>query len=707
MDAHPRRKYLCPVPPIPPPTPIAPVERSALAAVARTVVPHAFADAARGERLVDRVAADIAALHPRKRRELLLGLGLFGSWFGAVIVGCVPRRFSRQPERVQARILERWLTSRIPLLRTVGQALRRLILFTEYTSPEAQHEVGYHGPYFTRGPAVPWEGALPGTPSDDEPIARAPLPSSAHLPPALPAAIAPLELPPMLTAPGLAHPDRLSAGVIVIGTGAGGAVAAARLAEAGHDVLMLESGALVTGEELDECEGALFAKLYADRGQRTSDDLSLMMVQGAAVGGGTTVNWMIMLRTPDWVLDEWSTYHGTEGMRPADLAPVFERIEREVHARTVPDDAHSPNNRIILDGARQLGWSAFSGRINAKQCVRAGFCGYGCRYGAKQGGLQTFLPRAQVAGARLLTHAKAARIEVVERGGSFPRKRVTFLHAPPGEVARELTAEAPVVIVAGGAVETPALLQRSRMGGGGTGRFLRVHPVSGLFGLYDREMYGAGGIPLSAVCDQFLRMDRGYGAWIECPPLHAGLGAASLPGFGATHRGIMTQFPNLGSLIVLVRDGAERGHSDGEVTARADGSIGIRYRLNPRDAKHLEAGLVAAAQLHFAAGAREVRSGHVRPVTLRSPRDLDALRGRAMGPNQIALFTAHVNGTARMGADRATAGTDPHGEVYGGPGVFVTDGSLLPTALGVNPQETIMAVSSIIAERIASRRRPG
>ena len=656
---------------------------------------------------MDRVAADLAALPPRQRRELLIGLGLLGSWMGALAVGCLPRRFAQQPAPVQARILERWLASPLPPLRSVGQALRRLILFTEYTSPEAQHEVGYHGPYFARGPAVPWEGALPGTPSDDEPIARAPLPSSAHLPPARPAAVTPLELPPQLAAPGTGRADRLRAGVIVIGTGAGGAVAAARLAEAGHDVLMLEAGALVTGEALDEREGSLMARLYADRGQRTTDDASLMMVQGAAVGGGTTVNWMIMLRTPDWVLDEWQTYHGTEGMRPADLAPVFERIEREVHARTVPDDAHSPNNRIILDGARQLGWSAFSGRINAKDCVRAGFCGTGCRYGAKQGGLQTFLPRAQAAGARLLTHARALRLEVVERGGSFPTKRVTFRHAPPGEAPRELTAEAPIVIVAAGAVETPALLQRSRMGGGGTGRFLRVHPVSALAGLYDREMYGAGGIPLSAVCDQFLALDRGYGAWIECPPLHPGLGAASLPGFGAAHREVMAQFPNLGSLIVLVRDGAQRGHSDGEVTARPDGSISIRYRLNPRDAAHLETGLVAAAQLHFAAGAREVRSGHTRAVTLRSTRDLDALRGLAMGPNRIALFTAHVNGTARLGADRATAGTDPHGEVYGGPGVFVTDGSLLPTALGVNPQETIMAVSTIIAERIASRRRPG
>jgi hypothetical protein len=234
-----------------------------------------------------------------------------------------------------------------------------------------------------------------------------------------------------------------------------------------------------------------------------------------------------------------------------------------------------------------------------------------------------------------------------------------------------------------------------------------VHPTSAVFARYDRDIQGASGIPLTAVCDEFLRGDGGYGSWIECPPLHPGLAAASLQGFGAAHRGVMLGFPNLGSLIVLVRDGAERGHSDGEVRARPDGSTSIRYRLNPRDARQLEAGMVAAARLHFAAGAREVISAHATPVVLRSPDRLDLLRGRPLGPNQVTLSTAHVNGTCRLGADRTTAGTDPQGEVYGAPGVFVADGSLLPTALGVNPQETIMALATIVSERIASRRRPG
>jgi len=681
-----------------PPVPLPEGQRATLEAVIRRLVPHAFGDAARGRRLLAAVRTRAEGLAPHLRERFGRALLLLGSPVAALLVVQRPRRFVRQPAAAQDRLLAAWARSRVPALRAAVHGVRRFVMQAEYATPEALEEVGYRGPYHTRGPAVAWEGALPGTRSDAEPVLRAPDPAAAHRPRALPATLSPLAI----------DGQVLRAGVVVIGTGMGGAVAAARLAEAGFDVLMVEAGDLVTGEELDEQEAPMFARLYADEGLRTTDDAGVALFQGAALGGGTTVNWMVMLRTPDHVLDEWAAYHGVEGMRAPDLAPIFDRIEQETHTRLVPEDAHSPNNRIILGGARALGWSAFAARINATGCVRTGFCGYGCRSGAKQGALQTYLPRAQRAGARLITHGRAERIEFAAHGGSFPTKRVIVRHAPPDGPAREITIESPVVVIAAGAIETPALLERSGMGGGGVGRYLRLHPTTGLYGFYEHEMYGAGGIPLSAACDEFLRLDSaGYGCLIECPPLHPGLAAASTPGFGRAHRETMLRFQDIGTLIVLVRDGARRGESDGEVRTRRDGSVSIRYRLSRPDAAHLEAGLVAAARLHFAAGAQEVLSGHSRPVVLHSADDVGRLRGRPMGANQIALASAHVNGTCRMGTDRRTAGTDTHGERFGAAGVFVADGSLLPTALGVNPQETIAALATIVAERIASRRRPG
>lgn len=699
VDERRRRHYLFPVTPLPTTVstdPLSATRRATLFAAAQRIVPHAFSDSARGEALVSAIAARISRLSPPKRHDFETALDLLGNRWATLATGHHPLPFHLLAAEEQDRLLHGWSCSRVAALKSVVQAVRRIVLLLEYATPEAQREIGYRGPYFLRGPEVDWEGPLQGDPTDDEPVARG-------------ARFAAVQRPPSATwkrnlPSGAAA---LRAEIVVVGSGAGGAVAAARLAESGHDVLILEEGEPLGGEDFSEREAELHERLYADGGLRTTDDLSVSLLQGTTLGGGTTVNWMIMLRTPEWVLDEWTVRHGVEGMTPRDLAPVFERIEHEVHTRTVPDDAHSPNNHILLDGARALGWAARPARINARNCLRTGFCGYGCRYGAKQGALEVFLPRAVRAGARVFASTRVERIEFAEHGGAFPLKRLHATVSRPGEQPRALSVEAPVVIIAAGAIATPLLLQRSGLGGDAVGRYLRLHPTTALFGDFDHEIYGAAGIPLSALCDEHLRQDDGYGFWIECPPIHPAVTAVALPGFGAEHHRVMQRFRHLGGLIALVRDGADLDMSNGEVNAARGGRTHIRYRLGPRDTSNMIAAITASARLHLAAGAREVRTLHTNPVVVRRERDLEAIASRPIGPNDVALFSAHVNGTCRMGRDRATSGTDPHGERYGASGVFVADGSLLPTAPGVNPQETIMALATVVSERIAARRRPG
>ena len=700
MDDLERTRYLFPVASplvLPSLEQLSPTRAATLAAAARCIAPHAFVAPARGDALVEAIAGRIARLTPAMRSGIETALDLLGNRWATLATGHHPLPFHLLAQAEQERLLARWTRSRVGSLRTVVQAIRRLVLLVEYTTAAAQHEIGYRGPYYTRGPALSWEGPLEGTTRDDEPIARGPR--------TVPPAVSRQPRHRLLTS-GVA--DVVRAGVVVVGSGAGGAVAAARLAEAGHDVLVLEEGPAVDEPDFDEDEGARFEQLYADGGLRTTDDLAVSLLQGVALGGGTTLNWMAMLRTPDWVLDEWSSRHGTEGMSPRELSPLFDRIEAEVHARIVPDEAHSPNNRILLDGSRALGWAARAARINARGCVRTGFCGTGCRYGAKQGALQVYLPRAVAAGARIIASARADRIDLVERNGAFPLKRVHVTRSVPGQPPAEFVVEAPVVIVAAGAIETPVLLQRSGFGGDGVGRNLRLHPTTAVLGLFDRDIYAAAGIPLSVVCDEHMRRDaNGYGFWLECPPLHPALAAVSVPGFGTAHREQMLQFPRMASLIALVRDGADLDTSNGEVVSGRGGRVRIRYRLGARDTRHLVEAMTAGARLHLAAGAREVRTLHAVPVVVRRERDLDTLASRPVGPNDVSLFSAHVNGTCRLGGERSTSGTDPNGERTGAPGIFVADGSLLPTAPGVNPQETIMAVATIVAERIAARRRPG
>jgi choline dehydrogenase-like flavoprotein len=409
-----------------------------------------------------------------------------------------------------------------------------------------------------------------------------------------------------------------------------------------------------------------------------------------------------MLRTPDHVLHEWATRFGLEGMRPDEMATEFARIEQEVQATAVPDDAHSVNNQILLRGAATLGWRARGAIINARGCVRCGSCGMGCRYDARLGAQLTYVPRAVAAGARLLATTTAIRIERTPmRTHPRPRWRVHLEHRrTDGQVVRT-TADAAQVVLAGGAVETPLLLQRSGLGGGGVGRFLRLHPTTAVVGVHDEVVYGASGIPLSTLCDEFLQRDaRGYGFWLECPPLHPGLASVALPQFGEAHARVMRQFPHLATTIALVRDGSDLDASNGSVVATAAGGARIRYRLGAADAANLREAMVAAARLQLAAGARQVRTLHTEPVVVQSERDLGKIRDASVAPNMLGLFSAHVNGTCRIGTQAADAGVDPTGQRFGARGVYILDGSLLPTGVGVNPQETIMAISSVLSTRM-------
>lgn len=674
--------------------PLTEAQRAVFAAAAATIVPCAATDEGGGVDVVRAIAERIARMPEDKRRDLLIAVGLFGHPVAALLTTGSWTPFAARDDAGRERFLRRWATMRLGVARTVAQTVRRLVLACYYGDPRSFGGIGYLGAYHTRRPAYPWEGPPPGTTSDDEPIVRG---ADRAAPPPAPA--------PRITPP---RPDPLppSCDVVVIGTGAGGAVAATRFAEAGRSVVMLEEGSLVQSDEFSEADAPMTERLMAEQGLRATEDQSLMMMQGSSVGGSTTVNWMIMLRAADGVFAEWQRRFGTAGMSPAEMADAYARIEHEVHCRRVPDDAHSRSNRLLLDGAAALGWRARGASVNARGCVRSGFCSHGCRYDAKQGTLVAFVPRAVAAGARLVPDARVARIEVREPG-SRGRKRVVVERRDPATGRRWTEqVEAPVVVVAGGAVGTPALLLRSGLGSPAVGRYLRVHPVSGTGGIYPDPVYSAGGIPMTTLCDEFASLDdRGYGVWIETPPTHPAVFGVAIQGWGETHRNWMRRFPSLAAFLVLTRDGADPDASSGDVRVGRDGRVRIRYRLTPADLAHLRIGLEKSAQLHFAAGATEVFSLHTDPVVLRSPADLPRLGDRPMDPNDFALFTAHVNGTCRLGTDPATSGADPDGQVHGVPGVYVLDGSLLPTGLGVNPQATIMAISSLLADRMLAEGR--
>ncbi len=675
-------------------------ETRTLAALAEVIVSP---DVATTDEVVRLTVESVRRWPAPQQSDVRRMLSAFGSPLLRLVFGWRWTEWSRLDVGARATALARWGRSRIPGGRTAFQGIRRLVLSSWYNHPAAHAAIGVRQPLHTRRPDVAWEGPMPGLPAATGVVAL----GMRDVPTAEPR--------------GRTDPDsirrgvtlrgetRFSVDVVVIGSGAGGSVVAAKLAEAGREVLVLEAGPWVTPSEMTEDERTLFPRLFADGGTRATHDLSVSILQGTAVGGGTLVNWMIMLRTPDHVLDEWQRRFGLVDLTPTRLSPIFGEIEDVLHVEVVPDAAHSPSNRYLLDGARRLGWHATPARLNTRGCVRAGTCSLGCRFGAKQSATETWLPRAFAHGARLLADTRVERIEVRERdtgSGPAPMKRVIAVarDEATGQPVGNITVDARTVVVAAGAIETPALLIRSGMGGGAVGQYLRLHPTTAVLGAYGEETYSLSGLPLTAMCDEFVRGDpHGYGFWLEVPALATGLLASVVPGFGAAHRQVMRQLPNLVPFIALTRDGGDLSLSNGSVGVNRSGRPRIRYALGPADRATMSRSIVAAARLHLENGATSVRSLHHDGNVLNSSAGLQALASAPCGPNDLTVSSAHVNGTCRMGTDSRTAGASPDGQRFGHRGVFIADGSLLPTAPGVNPQETVMALANLIAERIASK----
>jgi hypothetical protein len=299
---------------------LSPGGRVTLEAVVRTVLPHVVES---GEVDVARMVEDrLLSAPPAVLHDLAHALTIVGSSLAGLVVTGRWKRFGQLPEADRGHAFQKWATSAIPQARSVHQALRRFVMSSWYATPAGRAEIGLLPPLHTRTTAWPWEGPLEGGATlDSEPVARqphshSPVPRTTPLARQVPANV--------IRGDGIRGELRLTADVVVIGSGAGGAVAAARLAEAGRDVIILESGDYLHAPDFIEVEDGLVPRLYADQALRTTVDGSISLLQGGAVGCGTTVNWMLMLRPSERVLQGWSQL-GVDSFSLRELAPHLDR----------------------------------------------------------------------------------------------------------------------------------------------------------------------------------------------------------------------------------------------------------------------------------------------------------------------------------------------------------------------------------------------
>lgn len=493
-------------------------------------------------------------------------------------------------------------------------------------------------------------------------------------------------------------PFRASADVCIIGSGCGGGATAKVLAEAGKSVIVLEEGGYYAPSDLRPGEEWGFTNLYQQRGGLATEDLAVTVLSGRAVGGSSLINWTTSLRTPEFVLNFWAKHRRVSGHGMKDLEPYFERVERYLNVHAEPDERHNHQNRIILEGAQKLGYRSGANGRNVDNCAGLGLCGLGCPIGAKKSVDLTYLADAVKAGATIHADCRADRI--IQANG----KRTvvgSVLDRATRKPRTHFEIEASVVIVAGSSILSPLILQRSgiAVNNGHLGRHLTFHLTSAVVGEFEEPQYPWKGIPQSAFCNEFVnRNGDGGGFWMEAAPVGPALAASGFPGFGASHRSIVSSFAHFGVTIILVKE----IDSEGAVHGSDLGRPVISYDRGPRDTAYLRQALAEAARIQFAAGAKVVRTLHARPVVMNNPGEIDAALARAgWGNNELSLYSAHPLGTVRMGDDPRGSVVNSHGKVHGADGVFVIDGSVLPSSLGVNPQITILSIATQNAEWLA------
>jgi long-chain-alcohol oxidase len=644
---------------------LSPRQRQALEQICDTFCPSQPGVPSASELGVADAVIAAVALNPREseRRQLAALLSAWDARALGAIGGVGWARFSAMSREQRERVLLAWADSRLPQRRAVFQALRKAALLFYYALP---------GRYGGRNPV--WDAI-----GYDGPLGK--LAGAA---------------PKALTVTRVQRESSLHCDVVIVGSGAGGGAAAGILAGAGLDVIVIESGDYYDDQDFDGGEYGAFTRLYMSAPTATHDQ-SVGLIAGACLGGGTVVNYSTSFRTPDDVRAEWAG-HGvpafTSDEYTTSLDAVCERLG-------VNQEHNEPSTREqkLQQGCVKLGWHVDAmprGVRNCAQGKECGYCGLGCRVGAKQSVVKTWLADAHQAGARLIVGTRVQRV-LVEGGAAC------------GIVGRTadghgVTVRSRAVIAACGAIHTPALLRRSGLTNENIGKHLRLHPAGVVFGVFDEELKPWEGVMQALYSDQYRDLHDGYGLKYETAAEHPHLFMPFGPWRGSRHHfGLMEALSSTIPIGVLLRD-----RDGGEVRVGKDGEPVVRYKLSEFDAGHLRTGIDGAAELLQAAGARRIFSSHAGWVAYEPGgsgsreqfmADADAA---GYGSGQVSLSSFHIMGSARMGGSRATSACDPTAQTWDVRDLYVLDGSAFPTASGVNPQISIQAIAHMSARALAA-----
>jgi choline dehydrogenase-like flavoprotein len=486
--------------------------------------------------------------------------------------------------------------------------------------------------------------------------------------------------------------------IAIIGSGAGGGTAAKALSplcREGLRIAVLECGPRLRETEYTGRELEMADRLFFDSGGVLTRDGNLTLALGRAFGGSTVVYTGTSLTLGRDTFARWNV----AGLDYEDLQVRSRKYMDENHVHLLPPAAINDNNRLFAGACRRLGYRVEQFPINVNGCRGAGLCNLGCPNGAKMGTHRVQLPEAERNGVEVITGCAVDRIEDRTIHARIARSDVGL---PSPWEAGDYRIRAKVVIVAAGAVNSPALLLRSGFGRTLTalGRYFTCHPALILVAQHPRPITNYHGHPKSYYCDQFAESD---GFLLETCMYFPFTTAKSLAGFGDEPRALMSAMNRLQMILVLALDPAL---PDNRITVGPDGAPVVDYRITDEVRRALVTSMRVSARIFFAAGAERVHAPAARTFFIEAHEqdrleELVPLDG--FKPGKVTVSSAHPMGGCRMGGGPADSVTDSWGGVHGVPWLFVSDASLFPKSAEINPYITIMALADRVAEGVRSR----
>jgi choline dehydrogenase-like flavoprotein len=457
--------------------------------------------------------------------------------------------------------------------------------------------------------------------------------------------------------------------VLVVGSGAGGATTAAQLTAAGRAVTIVEEGPWIDPDAIEPFSLDEMVLKYRHRGSSaTLGSPPVAYAEGRCVGGSTEINSGLWHRLPSYLSNDWRREFAIDAFTEADLDQYAERVENILGVSSLPT-APPPSSATLERGATKLGWRS----VEFPRVFRYDHNGRG----VKQTMARTMVPQAIAGGATMMADCRVR--ELVVRGDQVTGA-ICDRDRADGSSER-LMVEADHVFVCGGAIQSPALLQRSGVRGR-IGRGLRLHPTVKIAARFPRPLDHAG-VPMHRVTEFAPSLTIGGSV------SRKGHIALALADSGADIRDALADWER-----VYVYYAAIRADAIGRVLAVP----GLRapvvsYRLTEGDMSRLARGLLHLGEVLLAAGATELYPSVIGGRVVRRPDELVSWWD-AVTRSSANLMTVHLTSSVRMGEDRERTGTDSFGRVWGVRNLRVNDASLLPDAPGVNPQAAIMTIAA-------------